>query len=50
VASGSTVTVFNVCGNKYRLVAAIHYDRQRVYILRLLRRAEYSKDLWKKKL
>src|SRR5438552_10025729 len=50
VASGNTVTVFNVCGNKYRLIAAIHYNRQRVYVLRLLRHAEYSKDFWKDKL
>lgn len=50
VASGSTVTVFNLCGNKYRLIAAIHYNRQRVYVLRLLRHAEYSKDLWKDRL
>ena len=48
VASGNTVTVFNVCGNKYRLIVAIHDNRQRVYILRLLGHAEYSKDLWKK--
>src|SRR6266851_178792 len=50
VASGNTVTVFNVCGNKYRLIVAIHYNRQRVYILRLLSHAEYSKNLWKKSL
>src|SRR6059058_2138971 len=43
VASGNTVTVFNIGGNKYRLIVAIHYDRQRVYVLRLLRHAEYSK-------
>jgi mRNA interferase HigB len=47
VESGSTVTVFNICGNKYRLVAAIHYNRQRVYVLRLLTHAEYSKGYWK---
>jgi mRNA interferase HigB len=47
VASGKTVTVFNICGNKYRLITAIHYNRQRVYILRLLTHAEYSKDFWK---
>jgi mRNA interferase HigB len=50
VASGNTVTVFNVCGNKYRLIVAIHYNRQRVYVLRLLRHADYSKDLWKQSL
>jgi mRNA interferase HigB len=50
VASGNTVTVFNICGNKYRLIVAIHYNRQRVYVLRLLRHAEYSKDFWKDRL
>ena len=44
------MTVFNICGNKYRLIAAIHYNRQRVYVLRLLRHAEYSKDFWKDRL
>src|ERR1700692_1148078 len=47
VASENTVTVFNVCGNKYRLIAAIHYNRQQVFVLRLLRHAEYSKGFWK---
>ena len=50
MASGSTVTVFNIRGNKYRLLVAIHYNRQRVYVLRLLRHAEYSKGLWKDQL
>lgn len=47
VASGNKVTVFNVAGNKYRLIAAIHYNAQRLYVLRLLTHAEYSKDAWK---
>ena len=47
VTSGNTVTVFNIRGNKYRLITAIHYNRQRVYILRLLTHAEYSKGFWK---
>lgn len=47
VASGNSVTVFNICGNKYRLIAALHYNRQCVYVLRLLTHAEYSKDFWK---
>jgi mRNA interferase HigB len=47
VASGSTVTVFNIRGNKYRLIVAIHYNRQRVYVLRLLTHADYSKGQWK---
>jgi mRNA interferase HigB len=47
VESGNTVTVFNIRGNKYRLITAIHYNGQRVYVLRLLTHAEYSKNFWK---
>jgi mRNA interferase HigB len=50
VASGKPVTVFNVAGNKYRLVTAIHYNRQIVYTLRLMTPAEYSRDKWKEQL
>jgi mRNA interferase HigB len=39
--------VFNIGGNKYRLIVALHYNTQCVFILRLLTHAEYSKDLWK---
>jgi mRNA interferase HigB len=47
VKSDRIVTVFNICGNKYRLIAAIHYNRQRVYVLQILRHAEYSRGSWK---
>jgi mRNA interferase HigB len=47
VKSGNTVTVFNIGGNKYRLLAAIHYNRQRVYVLRVLRHSEYTRAAWK---
>lgn len=50
VSSGHQVQVFNVCGNDYRLIVAVHFDRQRVYILRFLTHAEYSKDRWKAEL
>ncbi|MDB6020892.1 MAG: type toxin-antitoxin system HigB family toxin [Pedosphaera sp.] len=49
-ASGKPVFVFDVCGNDYRLIVAMHFDRQRVYTLRFLTHAEYSKDNWKKEL
>ena len=29
VASGRNVAVFNVCGNDYRLIVAIHYNKRR---------------------
>jgi mRNA interferase HigB len=50
VASGKPVTVFNVAGNKYRLVTAIHYNRQTVYTLRIMTHAEYSRARWKDQL
>jgi mRNA interferase HigB len=50
VRSGRTVLVFNLRRNDYRLVAAAHYNRQIIYTLRFMTRAEYSKDLWKETL
>jgi mRNA interferase HigB len=47
VDSGKTATVFNIRGNNYRLITAIHYDRQKVYVMRFLTHAEYDKDTWK---
>jgi mRNA interferase HigB len=47
VASGKLVVVFNICGNKYRLVAAVHYNSQRVYTLAFMTHAHYSKNTWK---
>ena len=41
------LTVFNVGGNKVRLIAAIHYNRQRVYIRAVLTHKEYDKEAWK---
>jgi mRNA interferase HigB len=50
VKSGRTVTVFNICGNKYRLVVAIHYNSGKVYVLRFMTHAEYDKEKWKEQL
>ena len=47
VSSGKAVIVFNACGNSYRLIVAMHFDRQTAYTLRFLTHAEYSKDRWK---
>jgi mRNA interferase HigB len=41
------LTVFNIGGNKARLVAAIHYNRRRVYIRAVLTHAEYDAGTWK---
>lgn len=50
VGSKSSVYVFNVCGNSYRLIAAIHFNRGIVYTLRFLSHADYSKNEWKNEL
>lgn len=42
-----TFTVFNISGNKYRLISAIQYRWQIVYIRHLLTHAEYGKGKWK---
>ena len=41
------LTVFNLGGNKVRLIAAIHYDRQKVYIRAVLTHEEYDRGAWK---
>ena len=40
-------TVFNICGNKVRLIAAIHYNRGKVYIRHVLTHREYDREKWK---
>ena len=50
VKSGKTSTVFNVSGNNFRLITAIHYNTEIVFTLDFLTHAEYSKDTWKEEL
>jgi mRNA interferase HigB len=40
--------VFNISGNKYRLIAAIHFNRNKVYIRAILTHAEYDRNEWKR--
>jgi mRNA interferase HigB len=42
------LTVFNIHGNEVRLIAAIHYNTQTVYIRHILTHAEYDKGRWKR--
>lgn len=41
------LTVFNIGGNKYRLIAFIDYRRQIVYVKRILTHKQYDKGDWK---
>ncbi|MGO9469119.1 MAG: type II toxin-antitoxin system HigB family toxin [Isosphaeraceae bacterium] len=41
------LVVFNVRGNRYRLVARVVYEKRRVYIRRVLTHAEYDRGDWK---
>ena len=41
------LTVFNIGGNKARLIAAIHYNRQKLYIRAVLTHQEYDAGKWK---
>jgi mRNA interferase HigB len=50
VSSRRSVVVFNIAHNRYRLIAAVHYNRRIVYTLRILTHKEYDRDRWKKQL
>jgi mRNA interferase HigB len=50
VASGNPVVVFDICGNSYRRICAIHYNTGKVFLLRFLTHGEYDKDRWKDEL
>ena len=40
-------TVFNIGGNKFRLITVIHYNRGKVFIRLVLTHAEYDLGDWK---
>ena len=41
------LTVFNIGGNKYRLITAIHFNRGKVYVRHVLTHEEYNKGGWR---
>ena len=43
------LTVFNIGGNKYRLISAIHYNRSILYIRGIMTHEAYNDDKWKEK-
>lgn len=40
--------VFNIGGNKYRLITSIHFNRGKVYIRHVLTHQEYDSGSWKR--
>jgi mRNA interferase HigB len=42
------LTVFNIGGNKYRLIAGINYETQVIYIKHVLTHEEYDEETWKR--
>ncbi|GAB1544162.1 type II toxin-antitoxin system HigB family toxin [Scytonema sp. NUACC21] len=40
-------TVFNIKGNRYRLIVSVDYEKQLIYIKYILTYAEYDKENWK---
>jgi mRNA interferase HigB len=45
---GKSHTVFNISGNKYRLIAVVDYVLQSVAIACVLTHAEYDEGRWRK--
>lgn len=43
----SRVTIFNLGGSKYRLIAEVLYESQRLFVIKVMTHAEYSKGRWK---
>ena len=39
--------VFDIGGNKYRLIAVIHFNRFKVYVRYVLTHEEYDKGAWR---
>ncbi|WP_242577915.1 type II toxin-antitoxin system HigB family toxin [Chroococcus sp. FPU101] len=44
----ANLTVFNISGNKFRLIALVDYTYQKVFIRHIISHAEYDTDNWKK--
>ena len=42
-----SLVVFNIGGNKVRLIAAIHFNRGKIYIREILTHSEYDRGDWK---
>jgi mRNA interferase HigB len=43
-----TIVIFNLGGNKFRLIASINYQTQIIYLLNAMTHAEYARNKWKR--
>ena len=43
------LSVFNISGNKFCLVIAIHYNRQVCYVREILTHADYNGNRWRER-
>jgi mRNA interferase HigB len=41
-------TVFNVGGNKFRLIVVIHFNRGKLYVRHVLTHEDYDRGAWKR--
>ncbi|MBI4375255.1 MAG: type II toxin-antitoxin system HigB family toxin [Elusimicrobia bacterium] len=41
-------TVFNIGGNRYRLIATVHYDHGRVAVEGILTHSDYDRFRWRR--
>ena len=41
------LTVFNIGGNKYRLIAAIHFNRGKLFVRHVLTHRQYDEGKWR---
>jgi mRNA interferase HigB len=41
-------TVFNICGNNYRLITEIFYKERTILVRRVLTHKEYNEETWKR--
>jgi mRNA interferase HigB len=41
-------TVFNIGGNKFRLIVVVHFNRGKLYVRHVLTHQDYDKGAWKK--
>ncbi|MEN6627258.1 MAG: type II toxin-antitoxin system HigB family toxin [Candidatus Sumerlaeia bacterium] len=47
---GLVATIFNIGGNKYRLISEVSYKFELVRVIVILTHAQYSQEHWKEKL